>query len=579
MAELEELGDEVGVEGDREEFADEGGGVECALLLGGEAGEGVGDGVDAGAGGVEEGDGEGGEEPGPGAAEALKGGVAAGGQEIGGFKKEVGGDAGEADDEAGMEVDPEEDEEGKWPEAAGEAALEVPEEREDEGEEDGVEGVCAGGGAEGDGFDGAEGEGDGGEGGAAKEDGDGGEAGEGGEPTEAGGAEERIDEGEEDAGEGWVEPGAAVGGVGENVGGRDGVVLEDPAAGGDVPAHISVGYGAEAGGEGVGEDEEDEDEQGEAIWGEGEAGCGWGFVALHDGARVSKRVGSGGRQGLGGVGEAVAADELLDEEVEDFGPDVGDGFAGACAGFAPGKEEEEGNPASGVAFNECADAAEGAGHVEGEEDGLGLQAGWVGAVGGVRGDEILAADEGADGVDGAGFVFEEGAGDALVEVVESELAGAVGVGEPVAVDHAVNEAGGGELAEGLVEAGGEGLLAIFGEGGDPVGERFSLKDAEGDHLAAACAAAGAAGDGAAVGLDVGDDLGEESIFKGVEDGEELSEIGGAGGDFGSHGEWFAVDGEGEIDADRLGGGSGHGEHYRGERGRWAREGACGQGWG
>ena len=217
--------------------------------------------------------------------------------------------------------------------------------------------------------------------------------------------------------------------------------------------------------------------------------------------------------------------------------------------------------------------------MKGEVDGLGLEAGGVGAVGGVGGDEVFAADEGADGVDGAGFVFEEGAGDALVEVVEGELAGAIGVGEPVAVDNAVNEAGGSELAEGLVKAGGEGLLAVFGEGGDPVGEGFRLEDAEGDHLAAACAAAGAAGDGAALGLDVGDDFGEEGVFKGVEDGEELGEVGGAGGDFGGHGEGFAVDGEGEIDADCLGGGSGHGEHYRGERGRWAWEGACGQGWG
>ena len=190
---------------------------------------------------------------------------------------------------------------------------------------------------------------------AGEEDGDGGEAGEGGEPTEAGGTEELIDEGEKDAGEGWVEPGAAVGSVGENVRGRDGVVEEYPAAGGDVPAHVSVGYGAEAGGEGVGEDEDEEDEQGKAIWGEGEAGCGWRFVALHDGARVSKGGGPGGvrrgQAGSGGVGEVVAADELLDEEVEDFGADVGDGFAGACAGFAPGEEEEEGDPAALGAFH------------------------------------------------------------------------------------------------------------------------------------------------------------------------------------------------------------------------------------
>ena len=270
---------------------------------------------------------------------------------------------------------------------------------------------------------------------------------------------------------------------------------------------------------------------------------------------------------------------MLDEEVEDLGADVGDGFAGVRAGFAPGEEEEEGNPSAGVAFDERADAAEGAGHVEGEVDGLGLEAGWVGAVGGVRGDEVFAADEGADGVDGAGFVFEEGARDALVEVVEGELTGAVGVGEPVTVDHAVNEAGGGELAEGFVKAVGEGLLALFGEGGNPVGEGFGLKDAEGDHLAAAGAAAGAARDGAAVGLDVGDDFREEGVFQGVEDGEELGEIGGAGGDFSSHGEGFAVDGEGEVDADSLGGGSGHGEHYRSEWGRWARVGAGWQGWG
>ena len=52
------------------------------------------------------------------------------------------------------------------------------------------------------------------------------------------------------------------------------MVLEYPAAGGDVPAHVGVCNGSEAGGEGVGEDEEDENEQGKAIWGERETGCG-----------------------------------------------------------------------------------------------------------------------------------------------------------------------------------------------------------------------------------------------------------------------------------------------------------------
>ena len=163
--------------------------------------------------------------------------------------------------------------------------------------------------------------------------------------------------------------------------------------------------------------------------------------------------GFGGRRGGPGLAEA------LYKFVEDLGAGAGDCVSGMGAGFHPGKEEKKRYPAARVVFELGADAIEDAGKIERQVNGGSLEGGWVEAVLGRRGDEVFAADEWADGMNGAGLILEEGTGDALVKVFEGQLAGGIGFGEPVFVDHAVDEAGGGEFEERLMEALGEFLLA------------------------------------------------------------------------------------------------------------------------
>lgn len=176
---------------------------------------------------------------------------------------------------------------------------------------------------------------------------------------------------------------------------------------------------------------------------------------------------------------------------------AGDGVSGVGACFHPGKEEDQRDPAAPIMFDFGADAMEGAGKLERQVHCIGLKVRRIEAVLRRRGDEIFAADERANGVNGAGLVHEKRTGDALVKVIERQLASGFGAGEPVFFDDAVDETGGGELEESLVEALGEFLLLGFGEGSNPGGEGLGLEDAEGDQLAATGAAASLAGDGTA----------------------------------------------------------------------------------
>lgn len=62
---------------------------------------------------------------------------------------------------------------------------------------------------------------------------------------------------------------------------------------------------------------------------------------------------------------------------------------------------------------------------------------------GSRGDHVLAAKKRAHGVNGALLIFEEGAVDALVKVIEGQFFGGIGFDYPVLIDHAFKKSSGG----------------------------------------------------------------------------------------------------------------------------------------
>ena len=186
--------------------------------------------------------------------------------------------------------------------------------------------------------------------------------------------------------------------------------------------------------------------------------------------------------------------------VEDGWAGAGDAVSGMGVGFHPGEEEDERNPAADVVFELGADLVESGEELDRETNGGDFQHAGIGAVRGGRGDQVFAADERADGVDGAGLIDQERAGDALVEIVNAHLLVDFCVVAPVFlahIDQAIEDAAGGKSEQRLVKAIGELLLGGFRLGVNPVSECFRLKDADGDELPAACAAAGFAGDGVA----------------------------------------------------------------------------------
>ena len=238
----------------------------------------------------------------------------------------------------------------------------------------------------------------------------------------------------------------------------------------------------------------------------------------------------------------------LNKLEENLRAGTSDCFAGVGAGFHPGKEEQERDPAARILFEHRADDIEAAREMERQADGEGLQGGGIDAVFGRRGDEVFAADERAHGVNGAGFIFEEGTGDALVEVVEGKLVGGLGVSKPVFIDHAVDESGGGEFEESLMEALGELLLAGLGEGLNPGGEGLGLESVDGNQLAAAMGTAKLAGDDLAGLGQLRGDARNQGVIKRLQDGQELGEVGQAGRDDSAGGEFAIADSYSELDS-------------------------------
>ena len=90
--------------------------------------------------------------------------------------------------------------------------------------------------------------------------------------------------------------------------------------------------------------------------------------------------------------------------VEDGWAGAGDAVSGMGVGFHPGEEEDERNPAADVVFELGADLVESGEELDRETNGGDFQHAGIGAVRGGRGDQVFAADERADGVDGAGPV-------------------------------------------------------------------------------------------------------------------------------------------------------------------------------
>src|ERR1039458_7002240 len=214
--------------------------------------------------------------------------------------------------------------------------------------------------------------------------------------------------------------------------------------------------------------------------------------------------------------------------MEHFGTGAGDSVAGVGIAFHPGKEKKKWNPAADTLFELRSDDIDDAGEVERQADGDGLQGSRIGTVLRRGAYQVFAADERADGVNGAGLILEEGAGDALVEVLDGQLARGRGFGKPIFVDHAIYESGGGQLEERLMEAAGEFLLAGFREGANPGGEGLGLEDADRHHLAAAGSAAGLAGDAMAGFGQLRADAGDERVVKRLDDRQYLREVGLAG---------------------------------------------------
>lgn len=198
------------------------------------------------------------------------------------------------------------------------------------------------------------------------------------------------------------------------------------------------------------------------------------------------------------------------------------------AAFHPGKEKEKWNPTAGTRLVFRADAVEDARKIEQQIHWSGVQSRRIVAVFRRRGHEVFAADERADGVNGARLVLKKRAGNALVEVVESQLLGGFSFDQPILIDQAVDEACLGKLEESLMEAAGEFLLAGFGEGMNPCAECLGLKDAERHHLAAACAAASLAGDLEARFAQLRGNAADERVIERLQDRQDLSEVGLAG---------------------------------------------------
>ena len=95
------------------------------------------------------------------------------------------------------------------------------------------------------------------------------------------------------------------------------------------------------------------------------------------------------------------------------------------------------------------------------------------------------------------------------------------------------------------------LLARFGEGANPGAQGLGLENAEGHHLAATGAAACLAGDGEAGLGQLRGDAAYQRVVKRLQDGQDLGEVGSAGGHDRGGGEFALADAHRELDRDGL----------------------------
>ena len=108
------------------------------------------------------------------------------------------------------------------------------------------------------------------------------------------------------------------------------------------------------------------------------------------------------------------------EFVQDLGACAGDFFTGMSVGFHPGKEKDERNPAARVVLDFGSNLVERGHQADGEGNHFSLAGGWIDAVFWRRCHEILAANERANGVYGAGLINKERARNTLVVVFDGQ---------------------------------------------------------------------------------------------------------------------------------------------------------------
>ena len=121
---------------------------------------------------------------------------------------------------------------------------------------------------------------------------------------------------------------------------------------------------------------------------------------------------------LGAKRNRLALVNALDEFIQDLGTGTGNGLSGMDVGFHPCEQKQERNPSAGFMFEFRAYRVKDAREPKRQFNRIDLKDGWIIAVRGRRSDQVLAANERPDGVNGAGLVLKEWTRNAGVEVVE-----------------------------------------------------------------------------------------------------------------------------------------------------------------
>ena len=155
---------------------------------------------------------------------------------------------------------------------------------------------------------------------------------------------------------------------------------------------------------------------------------------------------------------------------------------GVC--LHPGQQQDEGKPAACIVKDARTDSVQDGKQTQGEIDSDNSVGGGVCAVSGRGNNQILAASKRTKLIDRARAVHEKWAGDALIEVVKDDVAGAGGITDPVFGLDAVVEAGGGKLLKRGAEAVSESVLLRRRHGPNREGERFCFKQRYRDQVVA-----------------------------------------------------------------------------------------------